>query len=750
MGHSTRGPTTSPWKTRCASELDEDSHGGSARVVLLLPMRSNPPACLVLLLNLIPTAVAQGNQELGRMWTFEDPPLAHLEEAYGFRPDQEWLDALRLGSLGLGALSLDGEDPLSVNGSASFVSSRGLILTNTRSIRDAVTATRPRDLDILNSGFVATSQAQEFRLRARHDAWLTAAQLVRIVDVTDDVEEGVTAADDATRMQEKRAANRKAILDAARDSAPELEPQIVRLDQGAAVHLYQYRVYDDVRLVFTPHMQVAHFGGDLDNFTYPRTSLDFAFLRAYEDGEPADTAQHHFEWGLGGVQDGELVFVSGHPGPTMRLRTSEQLGLERDLRIPMRIEQLTHRLRIWSEPGSGTYTGEFDPENPSRYWSWVRTSLLGLENELKAARGALRGLEDASWMARRAEMEDAFQARVRSDEPFARTRGDLWERIADVVRDRRTHEARARFHTPSHPVLEVAVAIVRLCDPAATEEQRLRAESAMAVWAGAEINVNYFGTAFSRDHFVRARGWLPEEDPLFTRVMAGRSAREFIDELERRAPGWLGDPAERAALLEAGWEAIRESDDPTVVAARELARLMSEHESFGAELDAREEALGLELGRAWRESYGGRMSPDGTRTLRFSDGVVRGLPTASPVAPYRTTFDDLYTRNTARRNEYPYNLPEAWLDLEDEIDGTTPVNFASTNDMAGSGSGSVVVNQALEVVGVVVDGDAPSLYSAFAVGDDRPRVVSTHVDGILEALVTVYAADHIATELTAN
>lgn len=689
-----------------------------------------------LLLSLATTTPAQGNlaeaQGLGRMWRFEDPPLAYLERAYGFAPDQEWLDSLRLGSLRLG------EDALSGKGSASFVSPEGLLLTSARCVRHAVAMTRPRDLEIIKSGFVAAAPEQEFRLKSGQSQWLTIAQLVKASNVTDAV---------------RREADKQRILDAARKADPELVPQIVSLYQGGAHELYQYRVYDDVRLVVLPHVQAAHFGGDPDNFTYPRHSLDFAFLRAYEAGKPADTKKHYFKWRPGGAKQGELVFVAGNPSKTRRLATLAQLELERDIRVPMEIERLTNSLRIQKDPRSGTYSGTFDPENPSKYWAWVRTIILGLEHDLKAARGNLHGLEDAKWMAQKTAAEQAFQRRVMADRQLAAQYGDLWERIAGAVQERRKHEAPARFHTAGgSAVLGAAVAIVRLCDPAETEEHRKLARQTLDGWTGVTINSNFNMSAHVLDHFVRSRNWLLEDDPLFTNVLGGRSAQEFMEAVEgeqaRGSRDWPGHPESRDALVSAGWQAVRDSENPVIVAARELVTLMRENEEIGAELDAKDAALGAELARALFACYGKAIGPDATNTPRFTDGVVKGFPFNGTIAPHRTTFYGLYARNAEFDDEYPFNLPRILLDRKDKIDMTKSVNFGSTNDISLGNSGSVVVNQELEVVGVVVDGNIESLYNDFVFRDDVPRAVSVHVDGIMETLVKIYDARRVATELT--
>ncbi len=721
----------------------------------LQPMKSIVLPGLVLLLSLTSTSLGQESQELGRMWTFENPPLAYLEREYGFKPDQTWLDSLRLGSLRLG-----GEEILSNSGSASFVSPRGLILTNTRCVRDAVAATldangpsRTGDpLGLLKTGFVAAALEQEIRLRSSRNEWLTAAQLVKISNVTDQVHQGVAPTDDESRARDKRDANKRAILDAANKADLELVPQIVSLYQGAVFQLYQYRVYDDIRLVCIPHLQVAIFGGDPDNFTYPRYCIDFAFLRAYGDGEPVDTTKNHFKWKPGGAKKDELVFVSGSPGTTKRSFTMAQLNLERDISIPVEIERLTNALPILKDPASGTYSGAFDPENPSRYWARMRTSLLEVEDGLKVARGHLQGLEDARLIAQKTAAERAFKSRVMADKQLATKYGDLWERIASVVHQRRHHEIRARFQTADYSgVLRVAVDIVRMCDPAETREHREQARKTVEYWAGKTINANFHMTASCKDHIVRSRSWLSRDDPYFTKVLGGRSPEEFVGAMEgeqsRRSPNWIGYPEAREALVHSGWKAIQESEEPAIVAARELVILMRKNEKLGAEIDAKEQALGAEMAHALLACYGAMVSSDATQTPRFTDGVVRGLPFNGTISPHRTTFYGLYGRNAECDNAYPFNLPKIWLDRKDKIDMTKSVNFVSTNDITIGSSGSVVVNRELEVVGVVVDGNIESLHNDFVFNDVVPRAVSVHVDGITEALVKVYDAHAVVREL---
>ena len=690
---------------------------------------------LALLLSLTSTTLAQENQELGRMWTFENPPLAYLEKEYGFKPDQKWLNSLRLGSLRLG-----GEDVLSGFCSASFVSPKGLIMTNNHCVRDAVASTRAGGPNMIKTGFVAAAMEQEIRLRSSATEWLTVAQLNKISNVTDKVNEGVTSSDNETKTKEKREANKEKILAAAKQADPKLVPQIVSLYQGGIFQLYQYRVYSDLRLVCIPHLQTAHFGGDPDNFTYPRYSIDFAFLRAYEDGKPADTTKHYFKWKSGGAKKNELVFVPGNPGTTNRLFTKAQMEFERDIKIPIIVELLTNRLRIFRQ-----IIRRFPQAEPQ-----FRTQILGWENGQKATRGNVHGLKDAKLMAQKTAAEKAFKGRVMADEKLAAKYGNLWDRIASVVEEQKLHEAPARFHaTGNSYLLDAAVSIVRSADPTETEEGRKQAAERLAGLTaqtrGQDLQENVISRPMFEDHVIRARGWLRENDPFFSKVLGGKNGGEFLAGLRGSV---VGSAEQRDALVKSGWKAIQESKDPAIVAARELVTLMRKNEKKGEELDAKDEALGAEIGKALFACYGTKVSPDATMTLRFTDGVVKGFPCNGTIAPFRTTFYGLYARNAEFDSEHPFDLPRIWLERESKIDMTKSVNFVSTNDITGGNSGSVVVNKALEVVGLIFDGNIESLHNDFLFKDDVPRSVSVHVDGIMESLLKVYDAHRVAKELT--
>ncbi len=685
---------------------------------------------LALLLGLTSSSLlAQQNQELGRMWTYENAPLGYLEKEYGFKPDQKWLNSLRMASLRLG-----GETVTRGFCSASFVSPKGLIMTNNHCVRDAVSATSQSGPQMIKTGFTAASLDKEIRLKTQGDGWLTVSQLERYTKITDRVNAGIADSDNDAAIKKKREANKKEILDETKKNSPKLVPQIVSLYQGGIFMLYQYRVFNDIRLVCTPHLQTAHFGGDPDNFTYPRYSIDFAFIRAYEDGEPADTTKHYFKWKTGGAKAGDLVFVPGNPGSTERLKTRAQMDFMGDIRQPILVERYSSQLRILKQ---------ISKRSP-RIADMLRTMVLGFENSEKALTGELGGLRDKKLMAQKAEAETAFRKKVAA--LTAKQFTNLWEDIEKLTDEQRVHEPFSHFHTAGDlSALAAAANIVRAYDPNEPEESRKEFKEGLSEL---ETRDNIITMSFFVNHVARAKKWLAKDDPYFTEVLGGDDGRRVSRE-------WLGSRISSGlkALLEeieeGGWKAVLESKDPAIVAGRALAPLMRKHELKGEELEAREEALGAKMGLALFETYGkeGNVSPDATMTPRFADGVVKGYKMNGTIAPFRTTFYGLFARNADFDDEYPFNLPQIWLDRRDDIDMTKAVNFVSTNDIVGGNSGSVVVDKELRVVGLIFDGNIESLPNSYVFKDDIPRSVSVHVDGIMESLLKVYNAKRVADEL---
>jgi hypothetical protein len=653
-------------------------------------------------------ARAQDELGLGKMWTFERPPLAYLKREYGFEADAAWWTRVQLASLRFGR-----------GCSASFVSPQGLILTNHHCVRDAVAKAQGAN-DWVRDGFVAGELDDEVKLEG-----LTVQQLVRMRDVTAEVTAGVGDDLAAEAAEALRAQNRERVLAAARDAEPGLEPQIVKLFQGGAWQLYQYRVFADVRLVMAPHLQISHFGGDPDNFVYPRYALDFAFCRAWVDGKPADTGAFHFPWG-DGPAEGELVFLTGNPGGTQRLLTQAQLEYQRDVRYPRIREMIDNRLGVLRRFASA------DAESEKR----LRTTILGLENGQKLYRGEHRALTDPAFLRRKEAAERAFR-----DRALQRGHGDalpVFDAIAALMADKRALEAPLHFQTAGgSPLLLRALAVLEF----SAKGEPKQAELARAV----ECAPDAVQDALFADHLQRARAALPADDPYLRAVLGDSEPAAAVAALWQRSR--LGERARLDELLAGGADAIAASDDVALVVARALAPLVVANQTAQAAVEAKENQLGARIAKLLFAVYGHDVTPDATFTLRFSDGRVAGYPYNGTLAPWRTTFHGLFAREAEFDGVHPFDLPLPWQLARDRVDMRAPVDFVCTVDSTGGNSGSPLVDTEGRLVGLLFDGNIESLANEFLYGERVERSVCVHPQGIVEALRKVYAATRLLREI---
>jgi len=650
---------------------------------------------------------AQDELGLGKMWTFERPPLAYLKHEYGFEPDERWWNTVRLASLRFG------------NGcSASFVSPRGLILTNHHCVRGGIAKVQGAN-DWVRDGFVASELTDEVRVPD-----LTVQQLVKMTDVTVAMNDGAAGLS-AEAAEAVRAANRDRLLAAAKADEPGLQPQMVKLFQGGIWQLYQYRVFDDVRLVMAPHLQISHFGGDPDNFVYPRYAIDFAFCRAYVDGAPADTGSFHLPWG-DGPSEGELVFLTGNPGGTQRLLTKAQLEYQREARYPRIREMIDNRIAILRHFAASS--AELEKR--------LRTTILELENGQKLYRGEHRALCDASFQARKDEAERAFQARAANSGRQADVA--LWARIAQVMVAKKALEAPLNFHTAGGlPLLLRALALVEF---GATGEAKA-AQRARDV----DCREDPVQQAFFVDHLLRALRWLPPDDPYLAVVLGKDDPAAAAERLMKTSRLHEQGPVEQ--LLQEGAEAIAASDDPALVVARALSVRIAENQAAKASVEAAENELGGKLAALLFEVYGNDVSPDATFTLRLSDGRVAGYPYNGTLAPWRTVFHGLFARSAEFDEVHPFDLPREWLLAKDRIDMRTPLDFVCTVDSTGGNSGSPVINGKAELVGLLFDGNIESFANEFLYGERVERSVCVHPAAIVEALRKVYRAPRLLREI---
>jgi hypothetical protein len=653
---------------------------------------------------------AQDPLGLGRMWTFHNPPLAYLEQEYGFKPDQDWLDQVRLASLRFGR-----------GCSASFVSPKGLILTNHHCARGNI-ADVQGDNDWIRDGFVAGGYDEEIRMPG-----LTVQQLVEMTDVTDRVERGITDGMDADEASELRQRNRQAILREVSEQNPKLRPQIVELFQGAQYWLYQHRIFDDIRLVMAPHLQAAHFGGDPDNFVYPRYATDFTFCRAYEDGKPADTEGMSFGWS-DGPEPEQMIILTGNPGSTKRLLTSAQLEYLRDARYPRIRELIDNRIAIMRDMAK---------THPEREKS-LRTQILSLENGQKLYRGEHAALSDPAFMARKVEAEAGFRSRIAEDSALQERYGDTWAAIEAVARSRTALEGPTNFHsTGGSPHLMRAVALLRAVKGDRDADQTVRSM---------HIGDEPLQQAFFVDHLVRARNWLQPEDRYLQAVLQGREPAAAAARIQEESR--MADNDYVHELLEGGQALVDASDDCALQIARVLLPLQESAARSTQSLDAQEETLGARIGRAVFAVYGTDVTPDATFTLRFSDGRPRGYDYNGTKAPWRSSYHGMFARSAEFANEHPFDLPEAWRLAQGRLDLEAAVDFVSTLDSTGGNSGSPVIDAQRRICGLLFDGNIESLGNEFFYAEDEgQRSVCVHPQGIVEALLKVYDCRRVVDEL---
>ena len=556
-------------------------------------------------------------------------------------------------------------------------------------------------------------------------------QLVAMKDVTAKINEGVTDGDSDAEVGKKRDANEKKLVAEAMKTDPEHSHQVTKLFQGAQFQLYSYKRWDDVRIVVAPNLQTSHFGGDPDNFVYPRYCIDFSFVRCYENGKPADSKANYFKWCTTGIKEGDLVFVTGNPGQTNRLKTLAQLETMRDVQYPIRLQELDNQIAIYHK---------FMAQDAALEQQ-LRTQVLGLENAQKAFRGYLGGLRDTSLFAAKKRAEEAFQKKVMADPALKAKYGQVWAKLADSAAQLRIWIPKSRFHNPGNSaILGRAAAIVRAVT-AKDENERKAGNAAARKPLPPRSDV---GKELLTDTLARASEHLGSDDPVVAALLGGQTPAKAVDSI---LGSKLYDDATVTTLLAGDEKGLRDLNDRVLNAALALVPLTERAQVEMARLAAEENAQAALLGQALFACYGSKVSPDATFTLRIQDGVVKGYPYNGTIAPWRTTFHGLYARNAEFDGAHPFDLAKPWVERKDRIEMTKSLNFVSTNDIIGGNSGSPIISKEAEVIGLIFDGNMEMLPNNFLYRSDIPRSVSVHVDAMIEALTKVYDAQWVADEL---
>lgn len=681
-----------------------------------------------------PDTVTAGKFDNGKMWTFDFPPANYFDEEYRFSPDSAWFARTRLSALRLPGCS------------ASFISQDGLVLTNHHCARYALDKVNRPGEDLPDSGFYAATPADERKVEGMY-----ADQLVLIKDVTPEVQKAFETGATAEQRVENGSAEMRRLQNEYWEKFKKTEPtdsmifQVVSFYNGDKYSLYGYHRYTDVRLVFAPQMIVAYFGGDYDNFTYPRYDLDFALFRVYgNDGKPLHS-EDYFKWSENGATAGEPVFVIGNPGRTDRLKSVAQLKFNRDYAYPYVVKLLGDLQTIYSQ-----YLAQH-PEKKIDY----QTRLFGISNALKAYTGMLGGLRDPYLMARKEAFERGFKAEVDKNPALDEKYGKVWKDLAKVERqkaglfykhlvyDFSGFGASSYFSLASKLVQYAeAINLLGMSRPDSIKREELNAGKAKFFPSRFNPGLEKELLAFQLQNL---RSILGRNDEALNSLLGGRTPGEAADYLA--AETFLGDSVKVAAILEASPNAILNSSDPFIRYIIETEKEGSEMQSEYERLIAEETSDNILLGRALFEVYGTSIPPDATFTLRIADGIVKGYPYNGTIAPPMTTFYGLYNRYYGFGKEYPWSLPSVWQNPPANFTLSTPLDFVMTSDIIGGNSGSAVINENRQLVGLIFDGNIESLPGNFIYDPSVNRAVAVHSDAIPEALKYIYHADRIVNEI---
>lgn len=673
------------------------------------------------------------------MWLFNNPPRALLKDHYQFDATPDWLEHVQKSSVRFNS-----------GGSGSFVSPDGLVMTNHHVGADDLQKLSNDKVNYLRDGFHAKTRDQEIKCKA-----LELNVLQTIADVTKDVESAVKpglAPADAFKARQAKIAE---IEKAHTDKEKMIRADVVTLYAGGQYHLYTFKRYTDIRLVFAPEKQIAFYGGDPDNFEYPRFDLDMCFFRVYENDKPV-RPQHYLKWSPAGSKDGELVFVSGHPGRTNRQNTTTELKYLRDTGYPYLLNRL-NRLEVLL----GSW-GARSERNMQR----CEEELFSFQNSRKARIGGLAGLMDPKLLGRKEAEEKRLREFIGGKAKSASPVSDPWvqpaaaafdqvakaEKVrAELIKEITVLENGAGFNSHSFSIARTLLrAAEELPKPAGDRLREFgpaRLPSLEETLFSDEPIYEDFETLKMADALQFLAVTLGPDSDLVKQVLAGKSPRERAYELIAHTK--VRDVAFRQKLYKEGKAAVDAAKDPMI----ELARLVDPasravRKRFETEVEEPKRQAYSALAKARYAMDGDKVYPDATFTLRLAFGTVKGYTEdGQPVPPF-TTFEGLYKRAAEQGNKGPFELPKRWEERKAKLDLSTPFNFVCTADIIGGNSGSPVINRNAEVVGLIFDGNIQSLVLDFIFDQDTARAVSVDSRAIVEALRKVYDANDLADELT--
>jgi hypothetical protein len=664
------------------------------------------------------------------MWLFNAAPTKQLKSKYGFGASQQWLDHVRLGSV-----------RFNNGGSGSFVSPTGLTFTNHHVGRVCMQDLSTKDKDYIKSGFYAKTQAEEGKCPG-----LELNVLMGIEDVTSKIQNAAPAGANAA---EAGAAQRQMLSQIENECAKKtgLRCDVVILYSGGMYQLYKYKKYTDVRLVFAPEASMAFFGGDPDNFEYPRYDLDITFFRIYENDKPVELGNNYLKFAKTGVKEGDLVFVSGNPGGTDRMLTMSQLKFMRDVQIPYSIENGTRR---------DTLLKKFAAESAENA-RIAADDIFGIENSLKVYKGRRDGLNDATLMGKKQAEEDSIRKQVNASAALSKQYGDAWENITSAM------DARRKLYLPYifieggagyySDLARMAKTLVRVtAEKKKPSNERLR-EYSDARLPSLEQQLTSTAPIYKEleqvllaDSLKFMQEKLGADNAEVKKILNGKSADEFAKETIANTK--LDDPTFRKQLYDGGQAAVDASTDPLIVMMRTIdpdARAV--RKQYEDQVDSVLRQNTTKVAKARFAAFGSDIYPDATFTLRLAYGTVKGYEQDGKQIPWATNMGGAFEHAAAHGNKDPYELPATWNEAKSNLDLKTPFNFVSTADIIGGNSGSPTINRNGEVVGIVFDMNMPSLVWDFAYDDRQGRCVHVDERSIMESLRKIYHADALAEEL---